>query len=82
MALAETEVEVPAWLDRLAIQDLIYRSSDALTRADLKQFAPHFAAKVSSTASVVMVMVMAYRTLTRHGQADRQLDLMLVGSAI
>jgi hypothetical protein len=39
MALAETEVEVRAWLDRLAIQDLIYRYSDALTRADLKQSA-------------------------------------------
>ena len=29
MALTETEVEVRAWLDRLAIQDLIYRYSDA-----------------------------------------------------
>jgi hypothetical protein len=37
MALAETEVELRAWLDRLAIQDLIYRHSDALTRADWKQ---------------------------------------------
>jgi hypothetical protein len=42
MALAETELEVRAWLDRLAIQDLIFRYSDALTRADLKQFAPLF----------------------------------------
>src|SRR6516162_6741765 len=37
MALAETEVEVRAWLDRLAIQDLIYRHSDAVTRADWRQ---------------------------------------------
>jgi hypothetical protein len=33
MAPAETEIEVRAWLDRLAIQDLIYRHSDAVTRA-------------------------------------------------
>jgi hypothetical protein len=39
MAPAETDVEVRAWLDRLAIQDLSYRYSDGLTRADLKQFA-------------------------------------------
>jgi hypothetical protein len=37
MALAETEVEVRAFLDRLAIQDLIYRHSDATTRADWAQ---------------------------------------------
>ena len=37
MALAETEVEVRTWLDRLAIQDLIYRHSDAVTRADWRQ---------------------------------------------
>jgi hypothetical protein len=37
MALAETEVEVRSWLDRLAMQDLIYRYSDALTRSDWKQ---------------------------------------------
>jgi hypothetical protein len=37
MGLAETEVEVRAWLDRLTIQDLIYRHSDALTRADWRQ---------------------------------------------
>jgi hypothetical protein len=43
MALTETEVEVRAWLDRLAIQDLIYRYSDAVTRADWKQAAALFA---------------------------------------
>jgi hypothetical protein len=37
MALAETEVELRAWLDRLAIQDLIHRYSDAVTRADWEQ---------------------------------------------
>ena len=37
MALAETEVERRTWLDRLAIQELIYRYSDGLTRADWKQ---------------------------------------------
>jgi hypothetical protein len=37
MALADTELEVRAWLDRLAIQDLIYRHSDAVTRADWAQ---------------------------------------------
>jgi hypothetical protein len=29
--------ELPEWLDRLAIQDLIYRYSDAVTRADWAQ---------------------------------------------
>ncbi|MDT5044423.1 MAG: hypothetical protein QOG75_276, partial [Mycobacterium sp.] len=28
------ETELREWLDRLAIQDLIYRYSDAVTRAD------------------------------------------------
>jgi hypothetical protein len=37
MALAETETEVRRWLDRLAIQDLLYRYSDAVTRADWDQ---------------------------------------------
>src|ERR1700760_4355222 len=31
------ESEVRQWLDRLAIQDLIYRYSDAVTRADWTQ---------------------------------------------
>jgi hypothetical protein len=34
MALAETETELRRWLDRLAIQDLLYRYTDAVTRAD------------------------------------------------
>jgi SnoaL-like domain len=33
----ETDAEVRSWLDRLAIQDLIYRHSDAVTRADWRQ---------------------------------------------
>jgi hypothetical protein len=37
MAVAKTEGEVREWLDRLAIQDLIYRYSDAVTRADWQQ---------------------------------------------
>jgi SnoaL-like domain len=37
MAAAELEVELRDWLDRLAIQDLIYRYSDAVTRADWQQ---------------------------------------------
>jgi hypothetical protein len=44
MALADTELEVRAWLDRLAIQDLIYRYSDAVTRADWGQCEAVFAA--------------------------------------
>jgi hypothetical protein len=34
MTLAETEPDLQAWLDRLAIQDLINRYSSAVTRAD------------------------------------------------
>ena len=37
MAVADTELEVRGWLDGLAIQDLIYRHSDAVTRADWGQ---------------------------------------------
>ena len=37
MTLAETDTELRAWLDRLAIQDLINRYSDAVTRADWDQ---------------------------------------------
>jgi hypothetical protein len=44
MALADTDLELRGWLDRLAIQDLIYRYSDALTRADWKQCAALYAA--------------------------------------
>jgi hypothetical protein len=31
------DAELREWLDRLAIQDLIYRYSDAVTRADWQQ---------------------------------------------
>ncbi len=37
------ETELREWLDRLAIQDLIYRYSDAVTRADWVQCASVFA---------------------------------------
>jgi SnoaL-like domain len=37
MAVAKMEGEVREWLDRLAIQDLIRRYSDAVTRADWQQ---------------------------------------------
>jgi hypothetical protein len=37
------EPEVREWLDRLAIQDLISRYSDAVTRADWQQCAAVFA---------------------------------------
>jgi ketosteroid isomerase-like protein len=37
------EAELRAWLDRLAIQDLIYRYSDAVTRADWQQCEAVFA---------------------------------------
>ena len=37
MAVAKMEGEVREWLDRLAIQDLIHRYSDAVTRADWQQ---------------------------------------------
>jgi hypothetical protein len=45
MAVANMEVQLREWLDRLAIQDLIYLYSDAVTRADWQQceavFSPH-----------------------------------------
>jgi ketosteroid isomerase-like protein len=34
MSVTSTEVELREWLDRLAIQDLIHRYSDSVTRAD------------------------------------------------
>jgi SnoaL-like domain len=37
MVEARTDAEVQQWLDRLAIQDLINRYSDAVTRADWDQ---------------------------------------------
>jgi SnoaL-like domain len=37
MAVVKMEGEVREWLDRLAIQDLIHRYSDAVTRADWQQ---------------------------------------------
>jgi len=37
MAFAETELELRAWLDHLAIQGLINRHCDAVTRADWQQ---------------------------------------------
>jgi hypothetical protein len=46
MALAETETELRSWLDRLAIQDLLYRYSDAVTRADWDQWETVFAPDV------------------------------------
>jgi hypothetical protein len=44
MALVDTHVEVRAWLDRLAIQDLIYRHCDAVTLADWGQLEVLYAA--------------------------------------
>ena len=35
--MARVEAEVRGWLDRLAIDDLIHRYSDAVTRADWQQ---------------------------------------------
>jgi len=46
MALAETETELRSWLDRLAIQDLLYRYSDAVTRADWDQWETVFVPEV------------------------------------
>lgn len=43
MAVAEMEVELREWLDRLAIQDVIHRYSDAVTRADWEQCEAVFA---------------------------------------
>jgi hypothetical protein len=43
MALAEAETELRAWLDRLAIQDLINRYASAVTRADWEQCESVFA---------------------------------------
>jgi hypothetical protein len=43
MALAETDTELRAWLDRLAIQDLINRYADGVTRADWDQVEAVFA---------------------------------------
>ncbi|HUJ64502.1 MAG TPA: nuclear transport factor 2 family protein [Acidimicrobiales bacterium] len=43
MVLSETEVELRSWMDRLAIQDLIHRYSDAVTRADWDQCRAVFA---------------------------------------
>src|SRR6516165_11225273 len=37
MAVADIDVELREWLDRLEIQDLIHRYSDAVTRADWQQ---------------------------------------------
>jgi SnoaL-like domain len=42
-AMAKLEDELRGWLDRLAIQDLIYRYSDAVTRADWRQCEAVFA---------------------------------------
>ncbi len=38
-----SDAEIREWLDRLAIQDLIHRYSDAVTRADYEQMATVFA---------------------------------------
>ena len=43
MSTTSQGLELQAWLDRLAIQDLIYRYSDAVTRADYEQMAMVFA---------------------------------------
>jgi len=43
MVRSETEVELRSWMDRLAIQDLIHRYSDAVTRADWDQCRAAFA---------------------------------------
>jgi len=34
MAFADSDLELREWQDRLAIQNLIYRYADAVTRAD------------------------------------------------
>jgi hypothetical protein len=47
-----TESELQAWLDRLAVQDLIHRYADSVTRADWDQtegvFAPDAIVEISS----------------------------------
>lgn len=43
MTVTGNEVELREWLDRLAIQDLVNRYSDAVTRADWEQCADAYA---------------------------------------
>jgi hypothetical protein len=43
MVVVKMNAELREWLDRLAIQDLIYRYSDAVTRADWEQCEAVFA---------------------------------------
>jgi SnoaL-like domain len=43
MTVAKTESELREWLDRLSIQDVIHRYSDAVTRADWQQCEAVFA---------------------------------------
>ena len=53
MSHAGTDIELRGWLDRLAIQDLIHRYSDAVTRADWGQCEAVFAAEAIWESPVV-----------------------------
>src|SRR5438874_4775691 len=48
---AEVHLEAPGWAERLAVQDLIYRYADSVTRADWDQTEEMFASDTIAASS-------------------------------
>jgi hypothetical protein len=77
MAVAKTEGEVREWLDRLAIQDLIHRYSDAVTRADWLQCEAVFAVDVIWESPILGMRYESRTSFLETLRATSSYDLLI-----
>jgi SnoaL-like protein len=77
MAVAELEVKLREWLDRLAILDLIHRYSDAVTRADWQQCEAVFAPDVIWESPILGMRHESRASFLEILKATSQYDLLI-----
>jgi hypothetical protein len=66
----DNHVEVEGWIDHTAIQDLIYRYSDAVTRADWDQCEVLFAPEAVRESPALDMMYESARSFPGHAPPD------------
>ncbi len=71
------ETELREWLDRLAIQDLIYRYSDAVTRADWQQCEAVFASDATWEAPLLGLRYESRESFLATLRATTTFDILI-----
>ena len=71
------ESDLRDWLDRLAIQDLIYRYSDAVTRADWQQCEAVFAADATWEAPALGLRYESRESFLQTLRATTTFDILI-----